>query len=98
MLKDIPEMFEGKNVLVEIESIDPEEKKSLEILRQEKCQTLPLTRGADRYYIDFTDEEAEILNSIPVEKRMLAVNGKKLVVPLDIRPYSMYLLKIKLDE
>lgn len=98
VLKDILEMFEGKNVLVEIESIDPEEKKSLEILRQEKCQTLPLTRGADRYYIDFTDEEAEILNSIPVEKRMLTVNGKKLVVPLDIRPYSMYLLKIKLDE
>jgi hypothetical protein len=59
---------------------------------------LPLTRGADRYYIDFTDEEAKILNSIPVEKRMLTVNGKKLVVPLDIRPYSMYLLKIKLDE
>ena len=59
---------------------------------------MPLTRGADSYYIDFTDEEAEILNSIPVEKRMLAVNGKKLVIPLDIRPYSMYLLKIKLDE
>lgn len=98
VLKDIPKRFEGKEVSVEIESIDPEEKESLEILRQEKCQTLPLTRGSDRYYIDFTDKEAEILNSIPVEKRTLVVNKRKLVIPLNIKSYSMYLLKIKLDE
>lgn len=98
VLRDIPAIFEGKEVHIEIKSIDPEEKRSLEILRQEKCQTLPLTRGADRYSIDFTDEEVEVLNSIPVERKVLVVEKKKLIIPLDIKPYSMYLLKIKLDE
>lgn len=98
ILKDIPKAFENKKVQVKIESVDPQEKKIMEILCQEKCQTLPLTRGADRYYIDFSKEETDVLNSIPVEKKELTVNKRTLVIPLDVQAYSMYLLKIKLDD
>ena len=80
---------------MEIEAVDPEDPNVLAILRQEKCQTLPLTRGADRYEIDFT-EEVRVLNSISTKQKKLRVEKGKLVIPLDIRPYSMYLLKFKL--
>lgn len=96
VLKDLPASMNGNEVDVEIEAVDPEDPNVLAILRQEKCQTLPLTRGADRYEIDFTDEEVRVLNSILIKQKKLRVEKRKLVIPMDIRPYSMYLLKFKL--
>lgn len=98
VLKHLPKTMEGKNVDIEIKSIDPNEDKILKILQQEKCQTLPLTRGAERYYINFTPEETEILNSINAESNTLTIKNRELTIPLNIKQYSTYLLNIKISK
>lgn len=98
ILKDLPDSFKKKTVSIRIESLDPGQKEIKHILSQEKCQTLPLTRGADRYEIRFTDEEIKCLNAIPAETRSMVVEGNSLSFPLDIQEYSMYLINIELEK
>lgn len=98
LLQDLPASFRNKPVRITIESVDPSEAQARSILGLEKCQTLPLTRGADRYEISFTPAEAETLNAIPAEVRHARVEGKTLSVPLDVKEYAMYLVKVELEK
>lgn len=76
VLKDLPASMNGNEVDVEIEAVDPEDPGVLAILRQEKCQILPLTRGADRYEIDFTDEEVHVFKFY-IDKTEKVESGKE---------------------
>lgn len=98
VLKDLPASFKKKKVRIIIESVDPEQKEVKRILSQAKCQTLPLTRGADRYDIHFTPEEVKVLNTIPSETRQATIEGNTLSIPLDVREYGMYLIKVELEK
>lgn len=98
ILENLPERYKNKKVRVVIESVDPEEEASRKILESAKCQTLPLTRGAGRYDISFTPQEVKILNSLPATVCYAKVGGDRLVLPLDIRAYSMYLVKVELEK
>lgn len=98
ILKDLPAAYQNKKIRIEIESVDPEQSDVKQILSQEKCQTLPLTRGADRYAVRFTPDEVKQLNAIPSETKYMVAEGGKLTIPLDIRTYSLYLVQVKLEK
>lgn len=98
VLKDLPASYKNEKIKITIESISPEQKEIKRILGMEKCQTLPLTRGADRYNIEFTPEEVEQLNAIPSEVTYVYADGNKLSVPLNIQEYGMYLIKVELEK
>ena len=69
------------------------EKDSKDIFSSSKCQTLPLTRGADRYEVDFTSEEADRINKIStLTYKVKSTDGLKL--KLDVQEHSMYLITL----
>lgn len=98
LLKDLPASYKSRKIKITIESVSPEQKEIKHILGMEKCQTLPLTRGADRYDIQFTPEEVKQLNTIPSEVTYVYAEGNKLSVPLTIREYGMYLIKVEPEK
>jgi hypothetical protein len=95
VFNDIPAEFQNGKLKVTIQSSAPDQENILNILSQDKCQTLPLTRGADRYYIDFTPEEVKVLNTIPSETRTMTATGNTLTVPVDVHEYGMYLITVE---
>jgi hypothetical protein len=66
------------------------------ILSQDKYQTLPLTRGADRYEKDFTPEEVKQLNEIKKATRTIVAGKTSLSLPVAIDAYGMRLIEIEL--
>ena len=95
VFNDLPADFQKGKLKVTIQSSAPDQEDILRILSQDKCQTLPITRGADRYYIDFTPEEVKVLNAIPTVTQTLTSTGKTLTVPLDVHEYGMYLITVE---
>ena len=98
IFNDLPESMQGLNLKVTIQSSTPDQEGIQRILGQDKCQTLPLTRGADRYNIDFTLAEIAELNRIPTEEFLMLAKNKTLTVPLNVTDYGMYLVTIEKSE
>jgi hypothetical protein len=65
------------------------------ILSQDKYQTLPLTRGADRYEKDFTPEEVKQLNAIRKRSSTVTSGNGTLQLPVAIDAYGMRLIEIE---
>ncbi|HEX2627443.1 MAG TPA: hypothetical protein VHM26_00475, partial [Chitinophagaceae bacterium] len=73
----------------------PEDSVAKKILSQDKYQTLPLTRGADRYEKDFTPEEAKQLNEIRKTSTTILSGKTTLTLPVSIDAYGMRLIEIE---
>ena len=95
VLNDLPKPFQNERLKITVHSSSPEQEDIVRILSQDKSQTLPLTRGADRYEVDFSPEEVKILNNIPSRTIFQKPAGSSLITTLDVAENSMYLLTIE---
>jgi hypothetical protein len=96
LLKDLPVNFRNAKLKVTQWNSTPEDNVYQRILSQDKYQTLPLTRGADRYEKDFSPEEVKQLNQISSEFRIIMTDKKALTLPVDLDAYGMRLIQIEL--
>lgn len=95
LLKDLPPSFRNTRLRVTQWYSTPEEKSIKEILSQDKYQTLPLTRGADRYEKDFTPEEVKQLNRIANQSGVIVSNRNSLSLSVGVDTYGMRLIEIE---
>ena len=70
----------------------------LRVLSSDEYQTLPLTRGADRYEKDFTAEEAQLLNRINTRSYTVTAAKNGLSLPVDLDAYGMLLVEIEVQK
>lgn len=96
LLKDLPATFRNAKVKVTQWNSTPDDHVYQRILSQDKYQTLPLTRGADRYEKDFSPEEVKQLNQISSESRIITTNKSVLMLPVDLDAYGMRLIQVEL--
>lgn len=94
-LKDLPANFRNTKLRITEWYSTPEDTVIKKILSQDKYQTLPLTRGADRYEKDFAPEEVKQLNEIKKIERIITVNENTLSLPVAIDAYGMRLVEIE---
>ncbi|MGC4100352.1 hypothetical protein [Ferruginibacter sp.] len=64
-------------------------------MSKDKYQTLPLTRGADRYEKDFTTEEVKQLNAIKTTTATIKSDKNILSLPVSMDAYGMRLIEIE---
>lgn len=95
LLKDLPANFKNTRLKITQWYSSPEEAGLQQILSQEKYQTLPLTRGADRYEKDFSPQEVKRLNEIKTQTNILLSNNDSLRLPAGIDAYGMRLIQIE---
>lgn len=95
LLKDLPENFKNTKLKITEWYTTPEDEQMLKILSQDKYQTLPLTRGADRYQKDFTPEEVKTLNRINVQSKTITSGKEPLRLSTGIDAYGMRLIEIE---
>ena len=96
VLKDIPARFRNKELKITQWFSTPEDSAMRRILSRDEYQTLPLTRGADRYEKDFTEEEAVRLNRIETRSYQVTAGKNRLSLPVDLDAYGMLLVEIEL--
>lgn len=94
-LKDLPENFSNAKLKITEWYSSPEDTIIKKILSQDKYQTLPLTRGADRYEKDFTPEEVKQLNEIKKTTSIILAGKNILSLPIAIDAYGMRLIEIE---
>lgn len=96
LLKDLPESFRNKKLRITQWYSSPGDAVANKILSQDKYQTLPLTRGADRYSKDFSPAEVKVLNSINKSSTVIAPSRKSdLSLTADLDAYGMRLIEIE---
>jgi hypothetical protein len=95
VLKDLPVAFRNTRLKITQWYTTPEEKTIQKILSQDKYQTLPLTRGADRYEKDFSAEEAKQLNAISSQSAVIMAGKSSLSLSVSIDTYGMRLIQIE---
>lgn len=95
VLKDLPANFKNTRLKVTQWYSSSEDEKLRVILSQEKYQTLPLTRGADRYEKDFTPEEVKRLNEISTQTNIIQSGKESLSLSAAIDAYGMRLIQIE---
>lgn len=95
VVKDLPANFKNTRLKITEWYSSPGDENMQKILAQEKYQTLPLTRGADRYTKDFSPEEVKRLNEIKIQSNILQSNKDSLSFPASIDAYGMRLIKIE---
>ena len=95
VLKDIPARFRNKELKVTQWFSTPEDSAMLRVLSRDEYQTLPLTRGADRYEKDFTTQEAQLLNRINTRSYTVTSGKNGLSLPVDLDAYGMLLVEIE---
>lgn len=98
VLKDIPPHFRNRALKVTQWFSTPEDSAMLRVLSRDEYQTLPLTRGADRYEKDFTEKEAALLNRIDTRSYQVTSGKNTLSLPVDLDAYGMLLVEIELLE
>lgn len=94
-LKDLPENFRNAKLKITEWYSSPEDTMIKKILSQDKYQTLPLTRGADRYEKHFTPEEVKQLNEIKKTSVTIVADKTTLSLPVSIDAYGMRLIEIE---
>jgi hypothetical protein len=95
LLKDLPANFRNTKLKVTQWYSSPEDSAFQRILSQDKNQTLPLTRGADRYEKDFSPEEVKLLNQIGSQSTIITTNKSSLTLPVNLDAYGMRLIQIE---
>lgn len=95
VLKDLPANFKNTRLKVTQWYSSSEDEKLRVILSQEKYQTLPLTRGADRYEKYFTPEEVKRLNEISTQTNIIQSGKESLSLSAAIDAYGMRLIQIE---
>jgi hypothetical protein len=95
VLKDLPANFRNTKLKVTQWYSSPEEAAYKQILSQEKYQTLPLTRGADRYEKDFSPGEVKQLNTITTQTTILQSGKESCSLSTAIDAYGMRLIQIE---
>jgi hypothetical protein len=95
VLKDLPANFKNTRLKITQWYSSPEDEDLQQILSQEKYQTLPLTRGADRYEKDFSSEEVKRLNEIKTRSTIIQSKSDTLRLPAAIDAYGMRLIQIE---
>ena len=94
-LKDLPDNFRNTALKITQWYSSPEDTVAKKILSQDKYQTLPLTRGADRYEKDFTPEEVKLLNEIKKTTVTKRAEKNTFTLPIAIDAYGMLLIEIE---
>lgn len=98
-LKDLPVHFQKKTLKITQWYSTPNDSVFNRILSQDKYQTLPLTRGADRYTKNFSAAEAAILNRIHTISTVVNAPQKgDLSLKTDLDAYGMRLIEIEVDS
>jgi hypothetical protein len=95
VLKDLPANFKNTRLKITQWYSSPSAEGIQQILSQEKYQTLPLTRGADRYEKNFSPEEVKRLNDIKKQTSILVSKRDSLRLPAGIDAYGMRLIQIE---
>jgi hypothetical protein len=95
LVKDLPDNFKNGTLKITEWYSSPEDTGMSKILSRDAYQTLPLTRGADRYDKDFTPEEAKVLNQVHKHSRIVSAGKNELVLPISISAYGMRLVEIE---
>jgi len=94
-LKDLPPAFRNAKLKITQWYSTPEDSTAQTILSQDKYQTLPLTRGADRYEKDFSPQEIELLNGIPHRSDIITAGKTTLSLSVGMDAYGMRLIRIE---
>ena len=95
VIKELPENFRNTTLKITQWYSSPEDTVVKKILSQDKYQTLPLTRGADRYEKDFTPEEVKQLNEIKKTSTTLVPGKSSVHLPVAVEAYGMRLIEIE---
>lgn len=95
LLKDLPDAFKNKKLKITYWNSSPDDESIGNILSKEKYQTLPLTRGADRYDKDFSAEEVQQLNDIPKSTTVITAGKNDLNLTFSLGAYDMRLIEIE---
>lgn len=94
LLKDLPENFSNNKLTVTQWLTGPGDSTVQQILSQDQYQTLPLTRGADRYDKDFSPADVQRLNAINRQTETIVAGKKHLTLSVSLPAYSMLLVEI----
>jgi hypothetical protein len=95
LLKDLPANFKNTKLKITESYSSPDDVRLQKILAQDKYQTLPLTRGADRYEKNFSPEEVKILNQLDIRSKTIVSNKNELNLSISIEAYGMRLIEIE---
>ena len=95
VLKDLPPAFRNTELKITQWYSTPDDPEIRKILSQDKYQTLPLTRGADRYEKDFTSQEVAQLNRISREATIVKPAKAVLNLAVDLDAYGIRLIEIE---
>lgn len=95
LLKDLPDNFRNTTLKITQWYSSPEDIVIKKILSQDKYQTLPLTRGADRYEKYFTPEEVKQLNAIQKKTSIIKSDKNTLSLFVSVDAYGMRLIEIE---
>jgi hypothetical protein len=95
VVKDLPDNFRNARLKITQWYSSPDNDTLQKILSQEKYQTLPLTRGADRYEKDFSPEVVKQLNEIKSQSNILLSKKDSLTLLAGIDAYGMRLIQIE---
>ncbi|MFT3822813.1 MAG: hypothetical protein QM731_02790 [Chitinophagaceae bacterium] len=95
VLKDLPANFRNAKLKITQWYTSPDDKAVQRILSQDKYQTLPLTRGGDRYEKDFSADEIKQLNAIGNQSGVMMSGKNSLNLSVGIGTYGMRLIQIE---
>jgi hypothetical protein len=95
LLKDLPGNFKNAKLKITEWYSSPDDARIQKILSQDKYQTLPLTRGADRYEKNFSPEEVKMLNQLDTRSKIMMTNKNELNLSVSIDAYGMRLIEIE---
>jgi hypothetical protein len=95
VVKDLPDNFRNTRLKITQWYSSPDDETLQKILSQEKYQTLPLTRGADRYEKDFPPGVIKQLNEIKNQSNILLSKKDSLNLSASIDAYGMRLIQIE---
>lgn len=95
VLRDLPSSFRNTRLKVTQWYSTPEDKAIYGVLSQDRYQTLPLTRGADRYEKDFSSEEVRQLNGMDRQTDIKMSGKNSLSLSVGIDTYGMRLIQIE---
>lgn len=95
VFSDLPASMTKGPLKVTIQSSEWDSPAIQKILNSDRFHTLPLSRGGDRYNLNFTDEESRGLNAIPSQTLTLTPKQNRLTLSVDVREYGMYLITVE---
>lgn len=95
VVKDLPPAFRNAKLKITQWYTSPDDPAIQKILSQDKYQTLPLTRGADRYEKNFSPDEVKRLNAISNQSTTIMPGKNTLNLSVGINAYGMRLIEIE---